>query len=198
MPLRRLSVLVYLAVALAIPPAAAHAAGGNSVLTVTAGTLTITGAAPGNFSATLTGSDQQVYTTLGTYSASDTTGAANGWHVTFQATAFSCTVADAVCPATGDSLPASSLLMAPPTVACAGGTSCTGRAAPPAIKISANTALDSGAAVTVASAAAKTGMGTYTFTPGALGTGALQLTVPSFAYATTYHSTLTVSIVSGP
>jgi hypothetical protein len=165
---------------------------------LTAGTLTITGAAPGNFTASLTGSDQQVYTTLGAYTAADTTGTGNGWHVTFQATAFNCTSADAGCPATGDTFPTGSLLMAAPTVACASGTSCAGRAVPPTISISTNTALDSGSAVTVASAASKKGMGTYNFTPGAIGTGSLQLTVPSYAYATTYHSTLTVSIVSGP
>ena len=57
-----------------------------------------------------------------------------------------------------------------------------------------------GTAVKVASAAANTGMGTYDFTPGNTNGSntALQLTVPSYAYATTYHSTLTVSIVSGP
>jgi hypothetical protein len=195
---RRRIAFVLAALLMAVLPAAAQAAGGGSTLTVTAGTLTITGAAPGNFTATLTGADQQVYTTLGAYSASDTTGSGNGWHVTFQATQFACTSADAGCPSTGDSLPASSLLMAPPTVACATGTSCNGRAAPPTIKISANTALDSGTAVSVASAASKAGMGGYNFTPGAIGTGSLQLTVPSYAYATTYHSTLTVSIVSGP
>ena len=196
---QRIRVVLFAALLGLIPGAAFASSGGSSTLTITAGTLTISGAAPGNFTATLTGSDQQVYTTLGTYSAADLTGTGAGWNVTFQASRFSCTNGvDAGCPVGGDQLPASSLLMAPPTVACASGTSCTGRASKPTISIVANTALDGGAAVKIASAAVNTGMGTYNFTPGAIGTGNLQLTVPSYAYATTYHSTLTVSIVSGP
>jgi hypothetical protein len=176
--------------------------GGTSNLTVSAGTgLTVTGAAPGNFSVTLNGSDQTVTTTLGTYTAADSTGSGKGWNVTFQATAFKCTnsgVSDP-CPSSGgDTLPSSSLLMAPPTVACASGQSCSGRAAKPSISIASNTALDSGAAVKVASAAVNAGMGTYNFTPGTIASGNLELAVPSYAYASTYTSTLTVSVVSGP
>jgi hypothetical protein len=183
----------------ALPATGASAAGGSDTLAITAGTLTLSGAAPGNFTATLTGSDQQVYTTLATYQAADLTGTGSGWHLTFQATAFTCTNGtDTGCPTGNDSLPASSLLVAPPTVACHAGTSCAGRAAVPTVSIATNTALDSGSAVAMASAATKKGMGTYDFTPGTVGTGNLQLTVPSYAYATTYHSTLTVSIVSGP
>lgn len=186
---------------LALPVTGAHAAGGSDTLTITAGTLTINGAAPGNFAATLTGADQQVYTTLGTFTSADLTGTGTGWNLTFQATKFACTNGtDTGCPAGNDTLPASSLLVAPPTVACHAGTSCAGRAAVPTVSIVANTALDGGAAVKLASAAANKGMGTYDFTPGNT-SGAntnLQLTVPSYAYATTYHSTLTVSIVSGP
>jgi hypothetical protein len=55
--------------------------------------------------------------------------------------------------------------------------------------------------VKVASAAALTGSGTYNFTPGTvdgvIGHN-LSLAVPSWAYATTYTSTVTVSIGSGP
>jgi len=185
---------------LALPATGVFAAGGSSTLTITAGTSTISGAAPGNFTATLTGSDQQVYSSLGTFTAADLSGTGNGWHVTFQATHFACTSADTGCPAAGDTLPASSLLLGVPTVACHTGQSCSGRAAKPTISISSNTALDSGSAVTLASAATGTGMGTYDFTPANISganTG-LQTTVPSYAYATTYHTTLTVSLVSGP
>lgn len=184
---------------LALPVGSALAAGGNNTLMVTGGSLSVSGATPGNLTAALTGSDQQVYTTLSTYTAADTAGKGTGWHLTFQATQFACTVSDAGCPSAGDSLPVSSLLMPPPTVACASGTSCNGKAGPPTISITTNSPLDSGSAVSVSSAAVNKGMGTYNFTPGVIGTaGNLQLTVPSSAYATTYHSTLTVSIVSGP
>jgi hypothetical protein len=179
----------------------AFAAGGSTTLTITAGTLTLSGAAPGTFTASLTGSDQQVYSTLGTFTGADLTGTGAGWNITFQATQFSCTNGtDSGCPSGGDSLPTGSLLIAPPTVACHALTSCVGRAAKPSISIASNSAVDGGSAVKVASAATNAGMGTYDFTPGntnGANTG-LQLAIPSYAYATTYHSTLTVSIVSGP
>ncbi|MGH2442267.1 MAG: WxL domain-containing protein [Chloroflexota bacterium] len=183
---------------LAASAGVAHAAGGAANVSLAAGSISLTGATPGDFSANLSGSDQTVSTTLSTYSVSDARGNAAGWHVTFQASSFSCTSVDSGCPVSGDTLPSGSLLMAPPTVACHSGTSCSGRASPPVISVSSNTALDTGTAVTVASAAAKEGMGTFDFTPGTIGGGNLQLTVPSYAYATTYHSTLTVSAISGP
>lgn len=187
--------------AFALGTSGALAAGGATSVAITAGSgLTVGGAAPGTFAVTLNGSDQTVATTLATYSGSDTTGTGHGWNVTFQATQFACTAGNGQCPAGGDTLPTSSLLMAPETVACNAGTDCTGRASPPTISIAANTALDSGAAVKVASAAVNKGMGSYTFTPGVLGGAgnALTLAVPSYAYASTYNSTLTVSVVSGP
>jgi hypothetical protein len=187
---------------LAVTTTSALAAGGGATqLVVSAGPgLTVTGAAPGNFAATLNGSDQTVGTTLANYVAQDTTGSASGWNVTFQATAFACTAGTGQCPTGGDALPNGSLLMAPPTVACNTGTSCSGRAAAPTVSIASNTALDNTTAVKVASAAAKKGMGTYTFTPGTIAgvSAPLSLAVPSYAYASTYNSTLTVSIVSGP
>jgi len=162
------------------------------------GSLSLSGAVPGSFAITLNGSNQSAVTTLSAYSASDTTNTKNGWHVTFQATQFTCTARVGQCPAGGDSLPLSSLTMPPPTVVCASGTSCNGSAAPPTVSISSNTAIDGGSAVTVASAAANKGTGTYNFTPGTIAGGNLQLSVPSYAYASTYSSTPTVSIVSGP
>lgn len=180
---------------------AAFASGGATSVAVTAGSgLTVTGAAPGTFAVTLNGSDQTVASTLSSYTASDTTGTGNGWNVTFQASTFTCTAGVGQCPTGGDSLPTSSLLMAPETVACNTGTDCSGRASAPTVSIASNTALDSGSAVKVASAALKKSMGTYNFTPGTLGGGgnALTLAVPSYAFASTYNSILTVSVVTGP
>jgi hypothetical protein len=184
---------------------AAHAAsGGSTSLTITAGTRSVTGAAPGNFTATLTGSDQTVNSTLSNYSAIDATGTGSGWNITFQATQFACAynaVTNPNCPQVGgDTFAAGSLIIAPPTVSAAAGTNpgTNPRAAAPAISIIANTAVDSSAAVKVASAAVNKGMGSYNFIPGAVGTGQISLAVPSSAYAATYNSTLTVSINSGP
>lgn len=184
----------------ALPLESTFAAGGSTTLTISGGMLTISGATPGAFTATLTGSDQQVYASLAPYTAADLTGTGSGWNITFQATQLTCTSADTGCPAAGDQFPASSLLVAVPSIACHALTSCAGRAAKPTPSIASNTAIDSGPAVKVASAAINTGMGTYDFAPGNT-SGAntnLQLTVPSYAYATTYHTTLTVSIISGP
>src|SRR5579884_765264 len=166
--------------------------------TCTAGTPSVSGAGPGSFSTTLNGSNQTIYTTLATYTATDN--ACGGWNITFQASRLTCTAPSGQCPAGGDSLPAGSLFIGPPTVACSTGTSCLGVTGPPSISISGTTALDGGAAVKVASAASNTGDGSYVFTPANLsGSGTpLCLSVPSSAYATTYTSTVTVSSVSGP
>jgi hypothetical protein len=159
--------------------------------------LSISGAAPGNFTATLNGKVQQLYTSLGSFTAGNTT--CSGWMLQFQATRLACSTGTPGCPAGGNQLPAGSLVMAPPTVsgcqsACGSGST----ANPPSICLHSNTAIDSGAAVTVASAAQSTGDGSYTFTPGTIGGGNLQLTMPSYAYATMYSSTLTVTIAQGP
>lgn len=154
------------------------------------GSLTISGAGLGNFNVTLNGSDQQVYTSLGSYTATNTT--CSGWNVTFQASQFQ--------SAGGDTFPANSIQMPQPTVSnCTSGCGTGTHANPPNICIhSSSVPVDGGSAVTVASAATNTGQGTYTFTPGTIGSGNVQLTVPSYAYATTYSSTLTVSIIQGP
>jgi hypothetical protein len=202
---KRVLIALALFTGFALPATGAYASGGPENLTVTQGSSTvgIAGAAPGSFSVALNCSNQNVVTTLATYTVTDTTGTGNGWNVTFQGSQFTCTAGTGSCPAVGgDTLPTSSLTMAVPTVACAVGTSCSGRSVAPAISIATTTALDGASPVKIASAASKTGMGTYTFTPGTLvvsgNSGALALAVPSSAYATTYNSTLTVSVGTGP
>lgn len=181
----------------------AHASGGTSTLNITAGALTVTGAAPGDFTVSLTGSDQLAYTTLGSYTPQDDRGTGAGYNVTFQATPFTCTHAGSPsCPVAGDTFITNSLIMAPPTVAAHAGTSGLGRATAPAVSIGANTAIDTGAAaVKVLSAPVDTGMGTYDVTAQNVTAGVnhqLQLAVPSSAYNAFYTSTVTVSIVTGP
>lgn len=166
------------------------------------GSLSVSGGAPGNLAVTLSGATQEAYATLAGYQASDTTGTGAGWNITIQATQFVCTAGVGFCPAGGSALPLDSLLLAAPAVTCASGTSCTGTSSPPSITISSNSAIDTGGSgVKVASAAVNTGEGTYNFTPGAVDGNSshnLVLTVPSSAYATTYNSTLTISIINGP
>lgn len=197
------------AILVAASTTATFAAGGPISFSTNAGTgLTVSGAAPGTLAAvTLNGQTQTQYTSLGTYTAGDSTGTGSGWNITFQATQFACTAGTGTnkCPTGGNSLPVGSLTVAPPTVACdplMAGTPCSGQGAPPGISISGNTAVDTASAVKVASAAANSGMGTYDFTPAGVDgiTGhELKLVIPSWVYAgATYSSTLTVSVVSGP
>jgi hypothetical protein len=161
----------------------------------------VSGGAPGSFTATLAGTDQVLYTTLEPFTVTDSTGASEGWHLTIQASALSCVSGSEACPAGGDVLPAGSLALAPPTVACAQGTACISRSAPPAVTLGGVTSIDVAAAVRVASAEVNTGAGTYVFTPGGIDgvTGRhLQLTLPASAYAATYTSTLTLTVAAGP
>jgi hypothetical protein len=172
----------------------AGAAGTSNAVTPSCSTstssLAVSGAAIGNFSVTLNGSDQQVYTSLGSYTASNTT--CSGWNLQMQATKLT--------NSGGDAFPAGSLLMAAPTVSsCQSGCGTGAHANAPSICIhTASAVLDGATAVTVASAAQNAGFGSYSFTPGTIGSGNLQLTIPSYAYATAYSSTLTVTIVQGP
>ena len=200
---RLITVAALLALSAAVPlTGVAHAAGGDTSASLLGGTLTVSGGAPGTFSADLNGTNQTVYTSLGNYTVTDATGTGLGWHVSMQASQFTCTVGtDAGCKTGLTTLPWNSLSVAPPSVACSSGSICTGS---PTVSITTPTAVDTGSgtsagsAVTILSAAALTGIGSYTVTPGTVGTGQLALSVPGNALATTYHSTLTITVNSGP
>ncbi|MGI8825408.1 MAG: WxL domain-containing protein [Chloroflexota bacterium] len=176
--------------------------GGATSAALTGGSLTVSGGAPGTFSGTLNGSNQNVTSTLGGLTVTDATGTGLGWNVTFQATQFTCTVGtDAGCKTGLTTLPWNSLSIAPPSAACTSGSICTGS---PTVSVSTNTSVDTGSgttpgsAVKVLSAAALSGIGSYTVTPGTIGTGQIQLAIPGNALATTYHSTLTITVNAGP
>jgi len=193
---------------LAAATGAQAATGGATSVAVRPGTsgLSIGALTPGAFGAvTLTGQDQLTYASLSGYEVTDATGAGVGWKVTFKASRFACTAGTDQCPAgTGDTLDAGLLKIAKPTVACAAGNACLGRAAAPTGGISGETAIDgdtSAAALTVLSAAAGSGMGKYAVTPGAFASDSaknLELRLPAYAYAATYTSTLTIDISTGP
>jgi len=176
--------------------AAGGAAGGPTSAALTGGSLTIAGGAPGTFTANLTGANQTVDTSLAAYTVTDATGTGAGWNVTAQATQFTCVVSgDPGCKTGFTTLPLSSLTIAPPAAACASGSTCTGS---PTVSISAVTAIDGAAAVKVLDAPLNTGAGSFTVTPGTMGTGQLALAIPGNALATIYHSTLTITVISGP
>ncbi len=194
---RLLSITALLALSASLSfSGAAHAAGGATSAALTQGSLTISGGAPGTFTAALTGANQTVNTSLAPYTVTDATGSGSGWNVTAQATQFTCVVStDVGCKTGFTTLPLSSLTIAPPAAACASGSTCTGS---PTVSISAATAIDGASAIKMLSAAANTGVGSFTVTPGTVGSGQLALAIPGNALATTYHSTLTITVISGP
>ena len=148
---------------------------------LTGGTLTLTTPAVGNFGGvTLNGSAQSTTATMGTFTVTDARGTGVGWNVTVQGTQF--TMA-------GHTLPMNSISMPAPTVANIDSTS----GSTPSITTGPYL-IDNASAVKITSAAADgTGMGSYTYTP-----GSLTLSIPANAYAGTYTSTVTVSVVTGP
>jgi hypothetical protein len=151
---------------------------------LSAGTLTITTPSVANFGGlTLNGAAQTTTAALGTFTVTDARGSGIGWNVTVQATQFT---------AGSHTLAMNSISMPAPTVAKADATS--GNV--PTIATGPYL-IDNATAVKISSAAVDAttgnGMGSYTYTP-----GNLTLSVPANAYAGTYTSTVTVSVVTGP
>lgn len=177
----------------------AAAADATDVVVTGSSSLTINNPLAGNFTGvTLDGTAKTTYTTFENITPTDARGTGAGWNVTVQGTQFAEHNGTAYVTS-GKTLPLSSLSMAAVTITKSDSTSSavpTATAGPFAI--------DTASAVKISSAAADgTGMGSYTFTQGDLdtvtaGSQPLKLTVPASAYAKTYRSDVTVSIVSGP
>jgi hypothetical protein len=189
----------------ALPMTSAFAstgAGGPTSVTIAGGNpgYTIVGGAPSAFTAvTLNGQDQTTSAGFGALTAIDQSGTGSGWNISMQATQF--TVPSGQSHA-GDTFPLASL-----TLAGIGGFTCQSsaycatatRLSPPsACSLPSGTTLDNGAAVKVEGAAANTGMGTFQQLAADAASYGLSLLVPAYAYATTYASTLTISIAAAP
>ena len=170
------------------------AAGDDTDVNVLAGSLAVTTPAAANFtSVTLDGTLKTTTAALATFTVTDARGNGAGWHVTAQATQFAewdstlNSGAGGYKPS-GRTIPANSLTMTVPSVAANGTTS-------PAPTIASGPyTLDSGSAVSIASAAADEGMGIYD-----LGTTTLTLSLPpATTYAAPYRSTVTISVITAP
>jgi len=176
------------AVGMGAAPALADGAGTDQTnVTLTAGALTITAPTVADFgSFTLAGAAHTMPAAVTAFSVNDATGSGAGWNVTVQATQLAEWDAGSYV-ASGKTLPVGSLSLTASTVSQVGTSSPV-----PAITVGPYL-IDEVTAVQVASAAATEGMGEYAFTA-----TTLTLSVPASAYARTYRSDVTVSVVTGP
>jgi hypothetical protein len=125
---------------------------------------------------TLNGTNQTTIATLDSFVVSDLRGTGAGWHIMAQANQFTDVV--------GHPMALGSLKMSAPTVA--------GPGTLPVIATGPYT-IDTGEPFQIARALPGTGMGVYTFSA-----TTLTLSITSYAYAGTYASAVTISIVSSP
>lgn len=145
--------------------------------------LTITPVTVGDFGVTtLDGSSKTLTAPIDNFTVTDTRLIASGWNVSVSATVFQQYDPLLGYVPGGPTLPAGSLRMEQPSVA------------PSSPTITPGPYFIDGATIKIASAPVLTLQGSYAFTQG----GPLQLTVPASAYATTFRSTVSVTVANGP
>jgi hypothetical protein len=167
-----------------LAPAPGHAANVTSTGTVTGSVLSATTSATPSFSANLdSGDSTQTYTVPLT--VQDTRGSGAGWNMTITSTTFSTGGGSPQTLSTG----ASSLTGM--TSSCASGT-CTSPANAQSYPIAVPAAGTAPTAVKFFNTTANNGMGRFTITP------TIGVTIPQNAFAGTYSSTVTLSVVTGP
>jgi hypothetical protein len=183
-PSPRRSLLLAAVAGFFLSPGSSWAASVTTSGSVTGSVLSATTSASPSFSASLdSGDSTQTYTVPLT--VQDTRGTGAGWNLTVTSTTFS----------TGGGSPnllatsASSLTGV--VAACSTGT-CTNAINAQGYPISVPAGTSAPTAVKFFNTSASNGMGRFTITP------TIGVTVPQNAFAGTYSSTLTVSIVSGP
>ena len=149
--------------------------------TVSGGQLSLGSVGAVSFTGTLTGLDQ-VFTSSNSVGVTDATGTGNGWNVTVVGTQFS----------TGGGSPhtlaTTALAITGVTAAASGSSTVTA----PTNSISYPFSVPTSTAAKFFNAATNTGMGAFNLTAN------YSLSVPASAFAGSYSSTLTVSLVAGP
>jgi hypothetical protein len=183
----RFATLAALILTLLAAPAAAQASGSSTSVTLNGGTLSFsTTPSAADFPATsLTGAQQIIHASLGSWGVTDARGTGAGWHVTFQASQFT--------DGTGDTLPLGSLTLVAPVIT----PGSLNLAVPPLLQ-GATFVLDGGSAVPIVHALSGTGQGAWTMTQANLLGGDLSLVIPASAAAGTYTSNLTFTLATGP
>ena len=189
---KNLTVLVALAAALSLMVTCAFATGLGAEVTITGGSLTGGDVSFTNLSAvTLTGGVTTATATWPIANVVDATGTGAGWNTTLTLKQFKQWSEGEYVTVSPKTLATSSLAVAiAPTVDKVDSTSSDVNTITP---VATGTKLDTNVPVTLLSAAADGGMGSYTVTD--LG---VQLTLPADVYACTYKTDATVSIVAGP
>ncbi len=173
-------VVVAAAGAAAILPAAAT----TGTATISAGSLAFASSPPNvSFSATLNGLDQ-TSSSNEAIDVSDATGSGTGWDITATSTTFTTGTKSLSTSAT--------TLTAAPAQACDSGATCTLATNSITFPYTLPAATTAPTATKLYDAGANSGMGNQTITP------AWKLSIPANAFAGTYTSTWTISLVSGP
>ena len=181
---RTISILALFATLLVALPVAARAAEVTSTGTVTGSILTASTSATPSFSASLdSGDTTQSYTVPLTLQ--DTRGTGAGWNLTITSTTFS---TGGGSPRT---LPTSASSLTGVTSTCASGT-CTNPSNAQTYPIAVPAGATAPTAVKIFNTTANNGMGRFTITP------TVGVTIPQNAFAGTYASTVTLSVVTGP
>lgn len=171
-----------LSCAVAAPPAGATSASAN----LTAGSLAFV-APPGavTFSAAVTGADLSVTTTQ-PFDISDATGSGTGWNLTATSTTF------ATSPTVHTLSTSAVTSTSTPTNTCDTSVTCTLATNTITYPYTLPAAATAPTATKLYNSAANTGMGNQTVTP------TWKLAIPGNAYAGSYTSTWTLSLVSAP
>lgn len=179
---RTLSIIAFFSALLVAFPLAARADNVTSTGTVTGSILTATASGTPSFSASLdSGDTTQDYTIPMTLQ--DTRGTGAGWNLTITSTQFA--------TAGGRTLPTTASSLTGVTSACASGT-CTNPSNARTYPIAVPAGTTAPTAVKIFNTTADNGMGRFTITP------TIGVTIPQNAYAGTYTSTVTLSVVTGP
>jgi hypothetical protein len=156
----------------------------SATATLSAGSLAFVSAPSAvSFSGTLTGVDQTLSTTQ-TLDVGDATGSGAGWNITATSTTFTNGTQTLATTATS--------ITSTPSDACDTSSTCATATNPVTYPYTLPASGTAPAATKVYAAATGTGMGDQTITP------SWKLSIPSDAYAGTYTSTWTISLVSAP